>query len=324
MLQAGQSDDLIIFLTSGGCSALFTSPPASISLREKQKTTGLLLQAGATIQGMNTVRKHLSLTKGGRSAQLAFPATVINLVLSDVIGNHLDIIGSGPFVPDPSSYQDAWNVVDKYSLIKKVPPSVIAYLHEGIQGLIEETPKPGAACFDQVTHTIIATNLMALKDAKKEARGLGFKSFILSAQIQGEARELAKFYGAIAKEVCQSGNPSKKPVCLLAGGEPTVTVTGKGLGGRNTELALAMALEIKELPGTLFLSAGTDGTDGPTDAAGAIISGFTYTRALKKGISPEGHLNNNDSYTFFKKAGGLLMTGPTGTNVMDLHILVAR
>ena len=324
MLQDGQADDLIIFLTSGGCSALFTSPPASISLREKQKTTHLLLQAGATIQEMNTVRKHLSLTKGGRSAQLAFPATVINLVLSDVIGNHLDIIGSGPFVPDPSSYQNAWTVLDQYCLIKKVPPSVVDYFHKGIQGLIEDTPKPGNTCFDQVTHAIIAINLTALKAAENEARGLGFKTFILSAQIQGEARELAKFYGAIAREIFQSNNPVKKPVCLLAGGEPTVTVSGKGLGGRNTELALAMSIEIKDLPGTLFLSAGTDGTDGPTDAAGAIVSGSTYIRALRKGISPEALLSQNDSYTFFKKIGGLLITGPTRTNVMDLHILLAR
>ncbi len=165
---------------------------------------------------------------------------------------------------------------------------------------------------------------MALKAAANAARGLGFKTFILSAQIQGEARELAKFYGAMAREIFQSNNPSKKPVCLLAGGEPTVTVTGRGRGGRNTELALAMALEIKGLPRTLFLSAGTDGTDGPTDAAGAIVSGSTYLRALKKGISPEAHLAQNDSYTFFKKAGGLLMTGPTRTNVMDLHILLVQ
>ena len=163
---------------------------------------------------------------------------------------------------------------------------------------------------------------MALKAAEKEARILGFKSFILSSQIQGEARELAKFYGAVAREIIQSHDPSKKPLCLLAGGEPTVTVTGEGKGGRNTELALAMAAELKGRPRFLFLSAGTDGTDGPTDAAGAVINGRTYNRAIQKGISPEDYLGNNDSYTFFKKTGGLLMTGPTGTNVMDLHILL--
>ncbi len=320
-LQAAHSDTLIIFLTSGGCSALFTSPPASISLKEKQRTIHLLLNAGAPIQELNTVRKHLSLVKGGRSALMASPATVINLVLSDVIDDPLDIIGSGPFFPDSSSFQDAIDILGKYQLIKKVPASVTHFLKRGIQGLIADTPKPGSTCFEKVTHRIVANNQMALKAAVKEARTLGFKPFILSSQIQGEARELAKFYGAIAKEMIQSHGPSKKPLCLLAGGETTVTVTGEGKGGRNAELALAMAVELKGRR-FLFLSAGTDGTDGPTDAAGALVNGRTYNRAVQKGISPEKHLKDNDSYNFFKKAGGLFMTGPTGTNVMDLHILL--
>ncbi len=286
-LQAAQSDTLIIFLTSGGCSALFTSPPASISLKEKQKTIHLLLNAGAPIQELNTVRKHLSLVKGGHSALIAFPAMVINLVLSDVIDDPLDIIGSGPFFPDSSSFQDAIDVLGKYHLIKKVPGSVTHFLKRGSRGLIADTPKPGSTCFKKVTHRIVANNRMALKAAEKEARTLGFKPFILSSQIQGEARELAKFYGAIAREIIQSHGPSKKPLCLLAGGEPTVTVTGEGKGGRNTELALAMAVELKGRRRFLFLSAGTDGTDGPTDAAGAIINGRTYNRAIQKGISPE-------------------------------------
>jgi glycerate 2-kinase len=323
-LQAGGFGDLILFLTSGGCSALMTSPPESIPLKEKQKTIYLLLKAGAPIQEMNTVRKHLSLVKGGRSAQFAFPATVINLVLSDVIGDPLDIIGSGPFFPDRSSFQNALEVLGKYRLLKKVPPSVSAFLIKGVRGMIRDTPKPGAACFRKVSHRIVANNRIALVAAEKAARTLGFKTFVLSSQIQGEARELAKFYGALAREIVQSHNPSKKPLCLIAGGEPTVTVAGKGKGGRNTELALAMALEIQDLPNILFLSAGTDGTDGPTDAAGAAVNGKTYIQAFQKGISPEKHLKENDSYTFFKKAGGLLLTGPTGTNVMDLHILLIK
>lgn len=323
-LQAAQSDTLIIFLTSGGCSALFTSPPAAISLKEKKETIHLLLNAGATIQELNRVRKHLSLVKGGRSALIAFPATVINLVLSDVIDDPLDIIGSGPFFPDGSSFQDALEVLGKYHLIKKVPGSVTHFLKRGARGLVPETPKPGSNCFKKVTHRIIANNRVALKAAEKEARALGFKPFILGSQIQGEARELAKFYGAIAKEMIQSHGPSKKPLCLLAGGETTVTVTGQGKGGRNTELALALAVELKGRRRFLFLSAGTDGTDGPTDAAGALVSGRTYHRAVQKGISPEMYLKENDSYTFFKKSGGLLMTGPTGTNVMDLHILLVH
>ncbi len=324
LLKAAQVDDLIIFLTSGGCSALLPLPPDSISLKEKQKVTQLLLNAGTTIQEINTVRKHLSLTKGGQLAKLAFPATVINLILSDVVGDQLETIGSGPFVPDSSTFQDAWNVLKKFQLLTKVPPSIIRYFKKGLAGEIQETPQKGHPCFNKVTHIIVATNLTAIQAAQDKAEAYGFKPIILSSQIQGEAHELARFYGAIAREIIKSGHPAKKPICLLAGGEPTVTVKGKGLGGRNTELALAMAMELRGLKKIIFLSAGTDGTDGPTDAAGAVVNGLTYSRALQKGISPEAHLKENDSYTFFKKAGGLLMTGPTRTNVMDLHILLAK
>lgn len=324
ILKAAQVDDLIIFLTSGGCSALLPLPPKSISLIEKQKVTQLLLNAGTPIQEINTVRKHLSLTKGGQLARLAFPATVINLILSDVIGDQLETIGSGPFVPDSSTFQDAWNVLKKYQLLNRVSPSITRYLKQGLLGKIQETPPKGQPCFNKVTHVIVATNFTALQAAQEKAEALGFKPVILSSQIQGEARELARFYGGIAREINKSGHPAQKPICLLAGGEPTVTVTGKGVGGRNTELALAMAMELKGLRKTIFLSAGTDGSDGPTDAAGAVVNGLTYSRALQKGISPEAHLKENDSYTFFKKAGGLLMTGPTRTNVMDLHILLAK
>jgi hydroxypyruvate reductase len=324
ILKAAQADDLIFFLTSGGCSALLPLPPSSISLAEKQTVTQFLLNAGTTIHEINTVRKHLSMTKGGQLAKLAFPATVINLILSDVVGDQLETIGSGPFVPDSSTFKDAWNVLKKYQLDKKVAPSIVRYFKKGLSGKIEDTPKKGHLCFTKVTHRIVATNLMAVEAAQDKAAAFGFKPIILSSQIQGEARELARFYGAIAREIIQSGHPAQKPICLLAGGEPTVTVTGKGLGGRNTELALAMAMELKGLRKIIFLSAGTDGTDGPTDAAGAVVNGLTHARALQKGISPEGHLKENDSYTFFKKAGGLLMTGPTRTNVMDLHILLAK
>jgi glycerate 2-kinase len=323
-LQSCGSGDLILFLTSGGCSALFTSPPESITLGEKRKAIRLLLNSGAPIQELNMVRKHLSLVKGGRSAQFAFPATVINLVLSDVIGDPLDIIGSGPFFPDSSSFQDALEVLKKYHLVKKVPSSLLAYFKKGALGIIKDTPKPGSACFKKVTHRIVANNRIALIAAEKAARTLGFKTLVISSQIQGEARELAKFYGAIAREIIKTGHPAQKPICLLAGGEPTVTVLGKGLGGRNAELALAMAIEIKDLPGILFLSAGTDGTDGPTDASGAVVNGITYNKALKKEIIPEFYLTRNDSYTFFEKAGGLIKTGPTGTNVMDIHLLLIK
>ena len=210
-LQVGGPRDLILFLTSGGCSALFTAPPPPISLQEKQKTIRLLLKAGAPIQDLNAVRKHLSLVKGGRSAQFAYPATVVNLVLSDVIGDSLDIIGSGPFFPDRSSFQNALDVLGKYRLLKKVPPSVAAFMNKGVRGLLEDTPKPGSLCFKKVTHRIVANNRIALDAAEKTARNLGFKTFVLSSQIQGEARELAKFYGAIAREIGSNPSSFKTP-----------------------------------------------------------------------------------------------------------------
>jgi hydroxypyruvate reductase len=322
LLEQSRPEDLILFLTSGGCSALLPTPTPPISLKEKQGLTALLLRSGATIQEINAVRKHISQTKGGQLAKLAYPATVINLIISDVVGDPLDSIGSGPLVPDPSTFQEAWGVLDKYRLLKAGSRTIVNHLKAGIQGEAEETPKPGDACFRRVRNFIMARNRSALTAAAHRARAFGFTPLVLTSQVQGEARELAKFYGALAKEIHLSAHPVKPPVCLIAGGEPTVTVRGKGLGGRNMELALAVALEIKGLPNTVFLSAGTDGGDGPTDAAGAIVDGRTWSRALKKGIPPEKKLANNDSYHFFKEAGGLVITGPTGTNVMDIHLLL--
>jgi hydroxypyruvate reductase len=322
LLKGSQADDLVIFLTSGGCSALLPLPVPPITLSEKKKLTKLLLKSGAPIHEINAVRKHISMTKGGSLAKLADPSTVINLILSDVVGDDLDVIGSGPFVPDSSTFQEAWKVLEKYNLKSGVPESLIKHLQAGLEGMIQETPKPGQPCFRKVKNLIIGSNLVALKAAEIKARDMGFETLILSSQMQGEARELAKNYAAIAKEIVKSGRPFSPPVCLLAGGEPTVTVKGNGLGGRNTELALALAIEIQGLDRTTFLSGGTDGTDGTTDAAGAIVSGSTYRKALKKGLKPENYLAHNDSYTFFKETGGLLITGPTRTNVMDIHILL--
>ncbi|MDP3028368.1 MAG: glycerate kinase, partial [Deltaproteobacteria bacterium] len=311
-----------IFLTSGGCSALLPLPVSPITLSEKKKLTNLLLRSGAPIHEINAVRKHISMTKGGSLAKLAYPSTVINLILSDVVGDDLDVIGSGPFVPDSSTFQEAWNVLEKYNLTSRLPESIIKHLQAGLEGTVQETPKPGQPYFRKVKNLIIGSNLVALKAAEIKARDMGFETLILSSQMQGAARELAKNYAAIAKEIVKSGHPFSPPVCLLAGGEPTVTVKGNGLGGRNTELALALAIEIQGLDRTTFLSGGTDGTDGPTDAAGAIVSGSTYRKALKKGLKPENYLAHNDSYTFFKETGGLLITGPTRTNVMDIHIML--
>lgn len=322
LLKGSEADDLVIFLTSGGCSALLPLPVPPITLSEKKKLTNLLLKSGAPIHEINAVRKHISMTKGGSLAKLAYPSTVINLILSDVVGDDLDVIGSGPFVPDSSTFQKAWDVLEKYNLKAGVPESIIKHLQAGLERKVQETPKPGQAYFRKVKNLIIGSNLVALKAAEIKARDMGFETLILSSQMQGEARELAKIYAAIAKEIVKSGHPFSPPVCLLAGGEPTVTVKGKGLGGRNTELALAVAIEIQKLNDITFLSGGTDGTDGPTDAAGAIVSGSTYRKALKKGLKPENYLAHNDSYTFFKETGGLLITGPTRTNVMDIHIML--
>ncbi|MEW6327435.1 MAG: glycerate kinase [Thermodesulfobacteriota bacterium] len=324
LLKGSRADDLIIFLTSGGCSALLPLPVPPIALSEKKKLTNLLLKSGATIHETNAVRKHISMTKGGNLARLAYPSTVINLILSDVVGDDLDVIGSGPFVPDSSTFQEAWDVLEKYNFKSKLPESIIKHLRAGLEGKVQETPKPGQPCFRRAYSRIIGSNLTALKAADIKAKSLGFKILILSSQIQGEARELAKFYAAIAKEILRSGHPSSPPLCILAGGEPTVTVKGKGLGGRNTELALSFAIEIQNLNGITFLSGGTDGTDGSTDAAGAIVSGSTYKKALKKALRPEHYLTNNDSYTFLKETGELLITGPTRTNVMDIHIMLIR
>lgn len=322
LLKETRLDDLVIFLTSGGCSALLPLPVPLITLSEKKKLTNLLLKSGATIHEINAVRKHISMIKGGNLAKLAYPSTVINLILSDVVGDDLDVIGSGPFVPDSSTFQDAWKVLEKYNLKFRLPENIIKHLRAGLEGEVQETPKPGQSCFRKVYNRIIGSNLSALKAADIKAKSLGFKTLILSSQLQGEARELARFYAAIAKEIFRSGHPSSPPLCILAGGEPTVTVKGKGLGGRNTELALALAIEIQKLNGITFLSGGTDGTDGPTDAAGAIVSGSAYRKALKKGLKPENYLAHNDSYTFFKETGELLITGPTRTNVMDIHIML--
>lgn len=320
LLQEAGEDTLIVFLTSGGCSALYTVPHPSVTLAHKRKTTDLLLRSGATIQELNAVRKHLSMVKGGWSAYWSAPATVVNLVLSDVVGDALEVIGSGPFSPDPTSFGQAWGIIEKYGLARKVPPSITAFLKKGGKGRLPETPKIGDPCFSKVTHSLIATNRLALKAAEKEARRLGYQTYLLTSQIQGEAKTLARFYGAAVREIVEWSKRPSKPLCLLAGGEPTVTVTGTGLGGRNTELALAVAREIQGLENVFFVSIGTDGTDGPTDAAGAWVDGRTWLTAVKKGLDPERFLAENDAYTFFQKTGGLIKTGPTGTNVMDLHI----
>ena len=322
LVETAGKRDLIICLISGGGSALLIAPVHDISLEDKQNTTKLLLACGATIHEFNTVRKHLSRAKGGRLAQMAYPATVTSLILSDVVGDDLDVIASGPTVPDSSTFDDAAQILKDFSIWDQLAPAVRNHLAKGASGQIEDTPKSDNAVFQQCSQVLVGTNLQALKAAGREAQRLGYRPLILSSKVEGEAREVAKFYTAIAREALSSQNPLKPPVCVLAGGETTVTLTGEGRGGRNQEFALAAALTIAGLDNVVVLSGGTDGTDGPTDAAGAIADGTTVARALEKGLDPKDFLRRNDSYNLFQKLEDLLMTGPTRTNVMDMYMLL--
>lgn len=314
---------LIVCLISGGGSALLVSPYEGITLSEKRKITELLLKAGTTINELNAVRKHISKVKGGRLAEIAYPAAVISLILSDVISDRIDVIASGPLSPDRTTFDDALNVLEKYGLTDRVPKSILETSHKGTRGLLPETPKEGDRIFKNVENIIIGNNKRALDGAKANAESLGFQAEIISSEISGEAKEVGKLLAKKAIETSNglSGKHNKK-VCLISGGETTVTVRGNGKGGRNMELALSFAIEIEGIDGITLLSAGTDGTDGPTDAAGAIVDGDTVTKAKAIGLNPEEYLMNNDSYTYFKKIDELIITGPTGTNVMDIQIMV--
>jgi glycerate 2-kinase len=321
---AGEGD-LVLCLISGGASALLPYPVSGIKLEEKQQTTQLLLACGATIHELNCVRKHLSGIKGGQLAHIVWPARLETFILSDVIGDPLDVIGSGPTVPDTNTFADAWDILYRYRLTDKLPASVRRHLEQGVNREIPETPKPGDRIFARVRNQLVGSNRLSLYAARDQARQLGYRVLLLSTSLDGEAREAAKTYAAIAREVRASGHPARPPLAVLSGGETTVQLSHHhGLGGRNQEMALAAALGIDGLPGTLFLAAGTDGTDGPTEAAGAFATGSTLARARQIEFDPEEFLARNDSYHFFKPLGDLLVTGPTGTNVMDLYLMLLR
>ncbi len=313
-------DDLVVCLISGGGSALTPLPVPGVSLEEKQRVTRLLLEAGATINELNAVRKHLSGIKGGQLARAAAPAPVLALLLSDVIGDPFDVIASGPTAPDDSTYAGALEILGRFSLLEAVPAPVRRHLEAGVRGEIPETPKAGDPLFDQVLNVVIGNNSLVLERAVEEARRQGFTPLLLSRSLQGEAREVARATASVVKEVVASGRPVPPPVCLIAGGETTVTVRGDGRGGRCQEFCLAAALELQDLPGILILAAGTDGTDGPTDAAGALADGETIARARALGLDPRAALRANDSYAFFQTLGDLIVTGATRTNLMDLYL----
>jgi len=322
LLKEANGNDLVICLISGGGSALLPSPVPPVSLADKQKVTGLLLESGAEIGEINCVRKHLSLLKGGGLARAAHPARVVTLILSDVVGDPLDVIASGPTVGDPTTYARAVSILEQYNLEGKVPEDVMAYLREGAAGRHPETPKPGDRELAGVVNVLIGTNTIALEAARRTARELGYNTAILSSTIIGETRDAAADHADLAKKINSTGQPVARPACVLSGGETTVTIRGTGKGGRNQEFALAAALGIEGLTGTVILSGGTDGTDGPTDAAGAVADGTTVQRAREAGLDASNHLDNNDAYPFFETLGDLLMTGPTLTNVMDLRVIL--
>jgi hydroxypyruvate reductase len=322
LARAAGKRDLVFCLISGGGSALLPLPVEGITLADLQALTDALLGCGATINEINAVRKHCSQIKGGQLARAAHPAEVVALMLSDVVGNPLDVIASGPTVPDRTTFADAQSVLEKYGIADAVPESIVHHLRQGIEGRVPETPKPGDPLFDGVQNEVIGSNAIAAQAALTQAEALGFNTLLLSTYIEGEAREVAKVMAAIAKSLSVEGWPCAKPACLIAGGETTVTLQGEGKGGRNQELALAAAIALDGWEGVTIVALATDGTDGPTDAAGAIIDGTTVARAGAAGMSAEAYLARNDSYTFFDRLGDLIRTGPTNTNVNDLTFVL--
>jgi hydroxypyruvate reductase len=314
------SDDLVLCLISGGGSALTPSPVSGVTLAEKQAVTRLLLECGATINELNAVRKHLSRLKGGQLARAAHPASVVALLLSDVIGDPLDVIASGPTAPDPTTYDDALAVLDRFGLRARVPAAVRTHLEGGARGEVEDTPKPGDPVLAGVTNLVIGNNGLVVDAAVEEARRVGLTPCLLTRRLQGEAREVARVFAAVLDEVARSGSPVGRPACVIAGGETTVTIGGRGTGGRCQEFALALVPELAAMRDVVVLAAGTDGSDGPTDAAGAVVDPSTLERSRGLGLDVRRALAENDSHAIFAALGDLVVTGPTGSNLMDVYL----
>jgi hydroxypyruvate reductase len=318
LLETTGPRDLVVVVLSGGGSALMLLPAEGISLADMQQTTDLLLRAGATINELNTIRKHLERAKGGGLARLAAPSDVLALVLSDVVGNPLDVIASGPTVPDTSTFADTCAIVERFGIWDRLPASVAARLQNGRERTIPDTPKPGDPLFDRVQTVVVGSNELAAEAAERQAQAEGLSALLLSTYVEGEAREVAKVVAALAREEAARDRPLERPACLILGGETTVTVRGTGVGGRNQELALAASLKIAGLENVVIAALATDGNDGPNDATGALVDGATASRARGLGLDPDAYLANNDAYHFFDGLGDLLITGPTNTNVNDL------
>ena len=321
LVQSLRPQDLLLVLLSGGASSLLALPVPPVPLTDKQKTTRLLLRSGAKIQEINVIRKHLSVIKGGRLAE-ASSATLIGLLMSDVLEDDMSVIGSGPTLPDPSTFHDAQKILTMYKLWERIPQSVRLHLQRGLRGKIPDTPKPGKRVFHSSYHHLIGNNRLAVEGLGKRAKALGLRPVTLTTTLTGEAGEVGKMVGALAREIHSSGNPHPPPVCLIIGGELTVCVRGSGKGGRAQEFALSAAHEISGLPNTMVAGMGTDGRDGSTDVAGAVVDGGTLTRARRHGVDATKMLLRHDSYSFFKKVDGHIVTGPTGTNVNDIYLVL--
>jgi glycerate 2-kinase len=313
--------DLLIVLLSGGASSLLPAPVAGVTLADKQRTTQKLLRCGASITEINTIRKHLSKIKGGRLAEMT-EATVVTVILSDVLGDDLSAIASGPTAPDPTTYRDAVAILKRYRIWQAVPQRVRRHLDRGCKGLVSETPKPGSHLFRRVHHDIVGNNAAAVAAVARAAREAGLRTLVIRSALTGEACEEGQRFGALARSIMREGTPLQRPCCVVAGGETTVTVTGKGTGGRAQEFAAAAALEIAGLTKVWVAAIGTDGTDGPTDAAGAVIDGNTLARAQGLSVDLKGALKRHNTYPALNKLHQLIVTGPTGTNVNDLYLLL--
>lgn len=322
LLKTTTEKDLVVCLISGGGSALLESLSPDISLSEMMETAETMLKSGATINEFNIIRKHLSLVKGGGLARHITPSQGISLVISDVIGDPLDIIASGPTYPDGSTFQEAWQILEKFDLLNRIPASVRRRIQEGLEGKIPENLKEGDPIFEKIDHVIIGNNERAVEAAAEKAAEMGFRPVILTTMLEGEAKEVGLVLAIIAREIIDRQRPFQPPVCLICGGETTVTFEKGGKGGRNQELAVSVLHYLKDSPGYLFFSVGTDGTDGPTDAAGGLADAGVYRRALELELAPEKYLKAHDTYHFLEKTGGLIKTGPTGTNVMDVMAML--
>lgn len=321
ILNATTHKDLVLCLLSGGGSALMTYPANGLTLSELVDLTDQLLQCGATINEINTLRKHVEKLKGGRLATLAAPATLVSLILSDVVGNPKDVIASGPSVPDPTTYEDALNILKHYNLLTKISPLILDHLNHGIAGIIPDTPKEGDSIFNQVQNIIIGSNQLACQAAQSTAQKLGYNSMVLTTFLEGEARQAGKFLASVGREIRSNNQPIKPPACVIASGETTVTIKGDGMGGRNLEVALGAVNDLAGLDNIILITLASDGGDGQTDAAGAVVTGSSYANAKKLKLDPNKFLAKNDSYHFFERLGDLILTGPTGTNVNDLNFL---